>query len=164
MNNIKFVELSRGFYSFVDDEDFEKISKISWYYAPKHTNSYALGRIRKNNKWIGTSMHRHILRVAKGSFVDHINGNGLDNRKCNLRICTLSNNQWNRRKLKGKYSKYKGVTFDKTVGTWQATLMVNYKRVFSRRFKTQEAAAEAYNKKALEMFGEYACLNKIEYL
>jgi hypothetical protein len=109
-------------------------------------------------------MHRLLVEVNLGQEVDHINGNGLDNRKENLRVCTKSQNLGNQKKTKlyggvATSSKYKGVSWDKRVQKWVAKIGINGKRVYLGLFEDEEKAAEAYNKAALEYFGEFALLN-----
>ena len=92
--------------------------------------------------------------------LDHINRNKSDNRIYNLRKCNGSQNNIN--SLPYKNRKYKGIYFEKRCGKYQAQIQHNYKRYFLGRFDTPEAAARAYNAKALELFGEFAYLNEVE--
>jgi hypothetical protein len=108
-------------------------------------------------------LHRLIMNCPKGMVVDHINGDTLDNRKSNLRICSKLENQYNQKKHKGnRHSKYKGVTFRKELKTkpWEAFIYNNYKSTRIGYFKTEREAAEAYNKAALEVYGSFAKLNE----
>jgi hypothetical protein len=105
-------------------------------------------------------MHRQILDAAEGKFVDHINHNGLDNRRANLRIVTKEQNNWNKRKYFGNYSsRYKGVSRPKNCGKWRAKIFYKGKGIFMGYFDDEESAAKAYDAKARELFGEYAALN-----
>jgi len=105
-------------------------------------------------------MHRVILKAPEDKFIDHINHNGLDNRKSNLRICTMQQNAWNMRKQRGnRVSQYKGVTRRNDTGKWQARIICNRKRISIGCFDDEMAAAMAYDNKAKELFGEYAALN-----
>jgi hypothetical protein len=88
--------------------------------------------------------------------VDHINGNGLDNRKENLRICSHSENQWNRTKYKNNKSGYKGVFFHSKTGHWEAGIRINGKREYLGVFNTPQEASLAYSRKAIELHGEFA--------
>lgn len=111
-------------------------------------------------------LHRWIIGAKKGEIVDHINGNPLDNRKCNLRIATAGQNAWNSVGHKDKlFSKYKGVSFFrykqyKRSKPWTAIIMFKGKS-YKKYFRTEIEAAEQYNKWALELFGEFAVLNII---
>lgn len=104
-------------------------------------------------------LHRYITKAPDGMQVDHINGNRLDNRSKNLRICTNQQNNWNKGPRKGKY---KGVHWSKTHKRWVAQITENYKTRHLGHFMTAEAAALAYNAAAKELHGEYAYLNKVD--
>lgn len=109
--------------------------------------------------------HNLILPKVAGREVDHINGDGLDNRRCNLRYATRQQNAANGAK-KGRSSRFKGVCFDKSRGKWLAGVKYNYVRLNLGRHATEEAAARAYDRKALELFGEFARTNfpRTDYL
>ena len=100
-------------------------------------------------------MHRLIMG---GAFVDHIDGNGLNNRRSNLRPVTVQQNAWNQRGHGGS-SAYKGVSFDRETGLWRAYYTKDRKRIFLGRYPTEEEAALSYNAAAKSAFGEYAKLN-----
>jgi hypothetical protein len=103
-------------------------------------------------------MHREILYAPKDKVVDHINHNGLDNRRENLRLVTIEQNVWNTRKQRRlTASRYKGVTLHK--GQWRSVIYRRKKQIHLGYFDTEETAAKAYDVKAKELFGEYACLN-----
>lgn len=108
-------------------------------------------------------LHRLIMNCPDDMVVDHINGNTLDNRKCNLRVCTKLQNQYNQKKHKGnRHSKFKGVTFRKKLKTkpWEAFIYKNYKSKRLGYFATEIEAAQAYNKAAIAAYGEFAKLNE----
>jgi hypothetical protein len=104
-------------------------------------------------------LHRIILDAPKGTDVDHINGNGLDNRRCNLRLATRSQNHANRFKKPGTTSRFKGVRFERN--RWHAQIRVQYKKTYLGSFRDEIDAALAYNAAALEAFGEFARINTI---
>ena len=148
-----------------DDEDHDLISKYNWYILsakrviPNENQYYAAGSIRdKQGKWTTIQMHRLLMGEQEGKVIDHINGNGLDNRRCNLRFATYSQNFANSRSRHGS-SKYKGVTLRKTSGSWQAAIQVNKKSYYLGNFRSEIEAAKAYDKEALRVWGEYARLN-----
>jgi hypothetical protein len=166
------IPLTRGLCAIVDDSDYNWISKLKWNAIPKCTKSgfYAVGQVMlgfKNQK--RTWMHREILGVRnhKKIEVDHINGNGLDNRRCNLRVCSHSQNSRNRKIQTNNKTGYKGVNVRLacTIRKYCASLNVNinYKRKCYHLgyFKTAKEAALAYNNKAKEIYGEFAKLNII---
>lgn len=101
------------------------------------------------------------MNAAPNEQVDHINGDGLDNRKSNLRICNGSQNRCNKGKPKNNTSGYKGVTWHTPNKKWVAQIAVNGKHSYIGSFKTKEEAAKAYNKKAKELHGEFARLNNL---
>lgn len=105
-------------------------------------------------------LHRAIMKAKKGEQVDHINGNTLDNRKENLRICTHAENIRNRNQRKNSNTKYKGVF--KSGKKWGASIGYENERYYLGVFKTQEEAAIAYNKAALKYHGEFALLNTVK--
>lgn len=103
-------------------------------------------------------MHRVILDAPKGVKVDHKNGNGLDNQRHNLRFCTTSQNQMNRRAIVGA-SGFKGIVFHKPSGKWQAQIKRDGKRKYLGLFATPELAAQRYDVEAMSLFGDFAALN-----
>ena len=144
------IKLSNGDVVIVDAEDYKRLSKYGWRAA--HGGRYA---------YVTVPMHRFIIEAPEGTEVDHINGNVLDNRKENLRVCTRSQNIANTRKprrKKGCSSVFKGVSWDKTNKTWVARVQPNGK-VYRKTFKTELAAARAYDEMAKQHFGEFARTN-----
>jgi len=141
-----------GKFALVDDEDYELVNKYRW---TLHSRGYITVNINKNRVY----MHRIIMNPKTGDVVDHINHDKLDNRKCNLRICTQSQNIMNSRKHKTGASEYKGVCFYK--GKWTARIVQLRKTFYLGYFPTEAQAAHAYNLKATELFGEFAFLNEI---
>ena len=143
-----------------DAEDAHKVEPYAWHANKGHSTFYAYRQTpRPNRKQI--AMHREITECPKGKMVDHKNGNGLDNRRKNLRICTMSENMMNRGKTKVHSGKYKGVykTGDSKLNPYSARIQKNKKVYCLGHHKTPEEAARAYDKKAKELHGEYAYLN-----
>lgn len=113
-------------------------------------------------KHVTLRMHRIITNAPQDKQVDHINGNPLDNRKCNLRVCTQKENSRNREKRKEKTSSiYKGVCFHKRKHKWQASITLDGKLIHLGYFKTQNEAALIYNEAAKKYHGEFAKFNKV---
>ena len=108
-------------------------------------------------------MHRFIMNLKPGDKqqIDHKNRNGLDNRKENLRLTTDSLNNMNKGIQKNNTSGYRGVSLHKKYKKWRSTIQINKRVIHIGYFCNIEEAVLAYNKKALELYGEYAYLNKI---
>jgi len=159
---LKEIVLSNGNKAIVDDEDFDKVSQIPWYEHEGYAKSKKyLGVIdgKKRSKWF--SMHGLIMNTAPGMHTDHVNGNKLDNRRCNLRICTSSQNLMNARPYAGSSSKYKGVYLNKKAKKWRAYITLNKVRKHIGTFNCEKEAAAAYNREAIKLFGEFARINEV---
>ncbi|WP_155638650.1 HNH endonuclease [Burkholderia cepacia] len=142
----------------VDDEDYELVSAYKWSLnGGRYPKTHEYDKERKRS--ISFSMHRLLMgrhRIRDGLVVDHVDGNPLNNRRSNLRVCTYSQNNSNRGKSPNNSSGYKGVTFHKQMKKWQAQIMVNEKCIHLGLFTDPESAHEAYKKAALEYQGEFA--------
>lgn len=147
---MKTIELTEGLITFVDDEDYDRILSFGVWKARKHVNGqyYAMCG--------NTSMQRVVLNAVKGEVVDHKDGDTLDNRRSNLRVCTRQENAWNSKARRGK-SRYKGVWWN--YKKWSACYKKNRKTIYLGSFPTEEDAARAYDEAARREFGEFACTN-----
>lgn len=149
---------SNGFEVLVDDEDYERLSQYNWYATgDKHTH-YAIRREYANGKQKNIRMHRELMNPPEGKVVDHINGNGLDNRKENLRVCLQSQNCRNARKYEAS-NRYIGVTYLKTKDKWQANGNMDGKQVYLGIFDCEIAAARARDAYVRQHYGEFAKFN-----
>ncbi|HIJ72049.1 MAG TPA: hypothetical protein HPP87_11915 [Planctomycetes bacterium] len=161
----RLLPLSQNKFAIVDADDYHRLSKYKWCLSRTPRNNYAMRRTRGKRikgRPIGRKvimMHRFIMKAPTHLIVDHTNHNGLDNRKENLRLCTRTQNNRNRRPFCLNGSKYKGVSWEKYRKRFVAAIRCNGKYYNLGRFKSETAAAKAYDKKAKELFGEYACLN-----
>ena len=143
-----------------DAEGAHKVEPYTWHVSEGHSTFYAYRQTpRPNRKQI--AMHREIAECPKGKMVDHKNGNGLDNRRENLRVCTMSENMMNRGKTKFHSGKYKGVydCGDSKTNPYTAKIQKDNTVYHLGHYATPEEAARAYDAKAKELHGEYAYLN-----
>ena len=159
----KEIQLTRGQVSLVDDEDYERANKYKWHTARSEPNGkpYVKTTKQANNKKKNIRLHRFIISAKDGEEVDHINGDTLDNRRCNLRICTHSQNMANTGAYSTNTSGYKGVSFEKSTAKWRAGIMRGGKHYSLGLHTTPELAAIAYNKAAVQYYGEFAYQNVI---
>jgi hypothetical protein len=156
------IPLTQNKYAIVDPEDYEKLAKYRWHINRGRGTFYAARCQwdRKEQKTKSIKMHREIMKIEDGLYVDHINGNGLDNRKANLRAVTIMENSWNMKKVRRKcWSRYKGVTWNSRRRKWIAQAMAGGEVNYLGGFDVEREAAKAYDEKARELFGEYAALN-----
>lgn len=155
---MKKICLTKGYVALVDDEDYEELSKHKWCYDG---SGYAIrSTTLERGKYKRVYMHHAIIGKKEGLYVDHINGNKMDNQRKNLRHVTGSQNAQNSKSSAGA-SRYKGLTWHKPTHTWSVRIMVDGRRLSLRYFKSEEDAALAYNAAAVKYFGEYARLNII---
>jgi hypothetical protein len=157
------IKISKGNTVIVDFENYDELSLYKWYSVKgKNGNWYSARDIFENGKRKVILMHRHIIGAKHGEVVDHKNCNGLDNRKQNLRTATYSQNNMNRRKGNRVVSKYKGVSkVNERKGMWRARIMIGKKEIYICKSKDEKKCALAYNKKASEIFGDFALLNVV---
>lgn len=158
---MKKIKLTQGKFALVDNEDFEVLSNYSWVYSPDKKTGYAHTTVRLDGKRTTVKMHRMIMSAKKGLQIDHINHNGLDNRRSNLRECTQSQNQANMNVRSTSSSGIKGVHQRKDNGRWRAHAFRNGRRVWLGHFNTAKEAAMAYNNYVLKFDGEFARLNEV---
>lgn len=152
------IQLSQGFVALVDDEDYERVMAAGKWTADRHPNvDYARRNVRLPNGCYRT-IRLHTF-VTGWSYVDHINGDGLDNRRSNLRLSDKPTNMRNRGTQKNNTSGFKGVSWSKDKRKWQAAITVNGRSINLGRHPAPEDAARAYDDAAREYFGDFARLN-----
>lgn len=156
---MKEIELTQGQVAIVDDEDYEYLSQWKWHLHNAYGGGMYARRSSSPPNKSSIYMHRVIMKAKKENLVDHIDGNGLNNLRGNLRLCNHAENSRNRKKNKNNTVGYKGVSFDKSHNIFRVDISVEGKRVFVGNYKKQEEAALAYDKKAKELYGEFANLN-----
>ena len=162
--NYRTIPLTKGFVTIVDEDDYDWLNQWKWFCSPQgyairndvsfRTNGY------RNRKTI--RIHRLIINPQKWQHVDHINGDRLDNRRVNLRVCTDAQNQYNQKPIRGGTSKYKGVCWDKKTKKWLASISIYRKKIRLGRYILEEDAALAYNNAAEKLYGNFARLNILD--
>lgn len=150
--------LSKGKVALVDDEDFDWLNQWKWCVLAVRSRFYAV-RASYHPKREYIYLHREILSAPKGMQVDHINHDGLDNRRNNLRLATNAENNQNKGLRPDNTSGFKGTTWDRSRNKWLAQVWVNGRHVHLGRFDELEEAALAYDKAALKYHGEFAKIN-----
>ena len=154
--DVAYVSLSKGLEAIVDAGDVPIVSGINWFASECRGKTYAIRNTSKTgDSQRAKSMHRLLLCPENSMQVDHINGNGLDNRRCNLRIATHAQNQWNVGRPKTNTSGIKGVRYDKARGKWRASIWVNGKRKHVGCFANIDDAAMAYANAVITAHGEF---------
>jgi len=155
MKNTRVIKLTQGKNTLVDVGDYEFLSRFKWHAVSRGSKFYA-----RNGK-LGY-MHRIIIHPGSDEQVDHRDGNGLNNVRSNLRRSSNSQNQMNKKKQGGNTtSRYKGVYWNKRDRIWVVRITRDGSRLFVGRFTSENKAALAYNKKASELFGDFALINNI---
>ena len=149
-------ELGKGKFVLVDDEDFEKLNKYKWHFGTGYARRLSKGS-HSTRKVIW--MHRVIMNTPSNMVIDHIDGEGLNNQKYNLRNCLPKENARNTRIASNNTSGYKGVyRFHKS---WRAVIFLNGKMIHLKMCSTPLEGAKIYNEAAIKYHGEFASLNKI---
>lgn len=159
---MKKIKLSQGKFALADDEDFRELSKYKWHVRTGRTTLYAerYSPVREGGGQ-QVMMHRQIMSPPREMQIDHINHNGLDNRRRNLRICTNTENQQNSlpRKSSSSSSQYKGVHRGRGERKWTARIRTKVRQERIGTFLSEIDAAKAYDKAAKRLQGEFAYLN-----
>jgi len=153
---VKSIKLTKGMEAIIDDDDFDLVNAFKWHFS---TRGYAHSTDRSGIKRRCLKMHRLIMNAPAGMDIDHINGNKLDNRRCNLRICTRSENMFNRPKNRLNKSGYKGVCWSNYLGKWKSSISCNGVVYHIGVFDDPKVAYDAYCAKAKELHGEFAFMS-----
>lgn len=144
---MKEIYLSNGKFTIIDNEDYERVSSKSWWLSGK---GYATGKTKGKVVFL----HRFIMNPPEDMQCDHINGDKLDNRRCNLRVVTHTQNMRNRKVQSNNKSGIRGVHQEKD-GWWYAQIKIDGVQYFLGCFKDKELAKDAYEKAAEKAYGEY---------
>lgn len=147
------IPLTQGYFALVDDEDYAYLRRFSWYAIVKSNTVYAYNDHSR--------MHRVIMKPPGRMKVHHKNGDGLDNRKCNLVVTTQQENVRQAKKRADATSQYKGVSWRIELQRWHARLYVDGKVHLLGNFDEESAAAAAYNTAVLKHLGEGYPLNLV---
>lgn len=146
-DGVGIIPLTKGAVALVDAAMVDDLSRWNWCVYQGHYTTYARRR-RRTNEPAGSKlvlMHRVITGAPEGAVVDHVDGNGLNNRRVNLRVGTARENLYNVRRQKEPSSKYVGVALDRKTSRWQAYINEGGKKRFLGRFGSEVEAARAYN-------------------
>ena len=158
IKRVREIPLTRGYVALIDEVDFELVSKYSWQaFVKKHT-VYALTSIFPKKGMggrRGLRMHRLIMDAPGGQWVDHINGNGLDNRRSNLRFCTPSENTINSGMRRDNTSGVKGVLWVKRFNRWYAVISKDKVHIHLGSFRDKSDAIAARKRGEIKYFGEF---------
>jgi hypothetical protein len=156
----RWIPLTKGKFALVDETDFAKYGHLTWTVLVTSSTCYAYCRRLECGKNRCYYLHRVIMDAPSGVDVDHVNGDGLDCRKSNMRLCSHKENLRNQRKRRGNYtSEYKGVSWDQSRNAWIAQFKADDDVRHIGRFESEDEAARAYDRTAIEHYGEFARLN-----
>jgi len=153
--NYVSIQLTKGKVAIIDEEDFPLVSKYKWHASSNGGGKWYAATSSKKGRF-----RMHSLIMGFPGEVDHADGNGLNNRKSNLRPCTRSQNNANKLKCVGGSSIFKGVYLSRNK-KWKAKIHVHRKTHYLGTFDTQEDAAQAYNVACFKFFGEFARPNEL---
>ncbi len=153
---MKEIKLTQNKVAYVDDEDFDYLNQYKWYAQKSYNTFYAVRGDYSKGKPKQIRMHRVIMNVKESKMmIDHIDRNGLNNCKSNLRVCSNAENQWNTGLNARNKSGVKGVHFDKERNKWTAQIRHKGKVYFLGRYKDIKEAIKNYNNKAKELRGQF---------
>lgn len=159
---MKQIKLGSDHSTIIDDVDFQRVSKFKWFPSKGRGTTYAIGKVKRRGGIIETvRMHQFIIGKKRGKWIDHIDGNGLNNSRSNLRRCSPKQNEGNSNMKSTNTSGFKGVSWDSKRYKWAACIAINYKTIHLGRFSEKLDAANAYDIAAKKHFGRFARMNKM---
>ena len=170
---MSYINLTQGYKAQVDEDMFECLNQNKWFAVVSgrtHNHVYACRKVKRKRRWLS-----HVVMGVSSEFlkknglvVDYINHDTLDNRRCNLRLATKSQDQMNTIGLKKRVNKrqtptssFKGVSWSTRYGLWKASIHVDNKEIYLGRYVDEREAARMYNCATLFYYKEYATLNPI---
>jgi hypothetical protein len=157
---VKEIALTQGKAAIVDDEDFEFVSQFKWHACGRGGSRwYARRKVGVLGQPVFLKLHNALVTPGPAEVVDHINHDGLDNRRSNLRICTRQENGWNKLRPANNTSGFKGVSWHADRQLWRAVVHISRRQKYIGSFDTAEQAARAYDTAAVALFGAFAHLN-----
>lgn len=160
---MKAIYLKNGMFALVDNDDYERINAYNWIYLNKG-DGYARRSYQNGGRQITVLMHRTVMNLDDDQHIDHVNGNTLDNRKINLRICDRSQNMANRKMHKNNKSGFKGVYqhhMKNGSKAFEAKIQFRKKSKSIGYFKTAKEASDAYDNESKKLHGEFSRPNSL---
>lgn len=156
---VKKIELTQGYVALVDDTDFEQLNQFNWFIQKGYKTNYAVRHTSRATGHKTIYMHREIMNAPGGLQVDHVDRDGLNNQRMNLRLCSNAENHFNQIKQQNRTSQYKGVYLHTRGTRWVARIKVKGKHYHLACFKDEVEAARCYDEAAIKHFGKFARLN-----
>jgi hypothetical protein len=159
VGNVAYVPLTKGYEAGIDATDAQLVEGFNWQARVDKHDVYAQRISQRDGVRTCVKMHRVITSAPHGSEVDHADGDGLNNRKSNLRICTTTENRWNRLASSVNTSGYKGVTWAANRGKWTTAIKFHHKTINLGRFDCPKEAHAAYAAACVKYHGDFARLS-----
>lgn len=162
VDGICYIPLSQGKVAICDASDYNLVSPYNWYAQRAKYTYYAGTSILVRGRYRRLDLHRHLMGVYKrGTLVDHIDGDGLNNLRYNLRVCVQCENLRNTKISVDSTTGLKGVSFHKSTGKWQSNIIIHGRQVYLGLFSNVEMAAKAYDTASLKLHGEFGKTNSM---